>query len=153
MLTRLLDVEFQVGRTGAITPVARLDPVYVGGATVSNATLHNADEIERLGVRIGDMVIVRRAGDVIPQIAGVALDRRSNDTREIVFPEVCPECGSKIERVPGEAVARCTGELVCPAQIREAILHFVSREAMDIEGFGDRIVEELVSSKMVKACL
>ena len=151
MLTRLLDVEFQVGRTGAITPVARLDPVYVGGATVSNATLHNADEIERLGVRIGDMVIVRRAGDVIPQIAGVALDRRSNDTREIVFPEVCPECGSKIERVPGEAVARCTGELVCPAQIREAILHFVSREAMDIEGFGDRIVEELVSSKMVKA--
>ncbi len=149
MLTKLLNVEFQVGRTGAITPVAKLEPVYVGGATVSNATLHNADEIARLGVRIGDMVIVRRAGDVIPQISGVALDRRPSDSQEIIFPEFCPECGSRIERIKGEAVARCTGELVCPAQLREAVLHFVSREAMDIEGFGDRIVEELVSSKKV----
>ncbi len=149
VLTKLLDVEFQVGRTGAVTPVARLDPVYVGGATVSNATLHNANEIERLGVKIGDMVIVRRAGDVIPQIAGVALDRRSCDCKDIVFPTVCPECGSSLERVAGEAVIRCTGELVCPAQLREAVIHFVSRDAMDIEGFGDRIVEELVKSKKV----
>ena len=150
MLTKLLNVEFQVGRTGAITPVAKLDPVYVGGATVSNATLHNADEIKRLGVRIGDIVIVRRAGDVIPQISGVVLERRPDDSQEIVFPQFCPECGSRIERIPGEAIARCTGELVCPAQLREAILHFVSREAMDIEGFGDRIVEELVASQKVR---
>lgn len=150
MLTKLLNVEFQVGRTGAITPVAKLDPVYVGGATVSNATLHNADEIKRLGVRIGDIVIVRRAGDVIPQISGVVLERRPDDSQEIVFPQFCPECGSRIERIPGEATARCTGELVCPAQLREAILHFVSREAMDIEGFGDRIVEELVASQKVR---
>lgn len=151
MLTKLLNVEFQVGRTGAITPVAKLEPVYVGGATVSNATLHNADEIKRLGIRIGDMVVVRRAGDVIPQISGVALDRRPADSQEIIFPKFCPVCGSRIERIQGEAVARCTGELVCPAQLREAILHFVSREAMDIEGFGDRIVEELVSSQKVRS--
>ena len=151
MLTKLLNVEFQVGRTGAVTPVAKLEPVYVGGATVSNATLHNADEIKRLGIRIGDMVIVRRAGDVIPQISGVAIDRRPADSQEIIFPQFCPVCGSRIERIQGEAVARCTGELVCPAQLREAILHFVSREAMDIEGFGDRIVEELVSSRKIRS--
>lgn len=152
MMTKLLNVEFQVGRTGAITPVAKLRPVYVGGATVSNATLHNEDEIRRLGVRIGDTVIVRRAGDVIPQVSGVVLERRvESETREVVFPAVCPECGSKIERLEGEAVARCTGGLVCPAQLREGILHFVSRDAMDIEGFGGRIVEELVSSGKVKS--
>lgn len=150
-ITRLVAVEFQVGRTGAITPVARLKPVYVGGATVSNATLHNEDEIKRLGLMCGDYVVVRRAGDVIPQIAGVVKDRRDGTQTEVVFPEVCPACGSKIERIEGEAVARCTGELVCPAQLREAVLHFVSRDAMDIEGFGDRIAEELVSSGKIKA--
>lgn len=151
MMTRLLDVEFQVGRTGAITPVAKLDPVYVGGATVSSATLHNADEIERLGIKIGDIVIVRRAGDVIPQVSGVVLEKRDGTQKEIVFPTVCPECGSAIEKVEGEAVARCTGGLVCSAQLRESVLHFVSRDAMDIEGFGDRIVEQLVASKKVQS--
>lgn len=150
MMTTLLDVEFQVGRTGAVTPVAKLQPVYVGGATVSSATLHNEDEIRRLELKIGDTVIVRRAGDVIPQVSGVVESKRSGQEREIIFPEVCPECGSKIERLAGESVARCTGELVCPAQLREGIRHFVSRDAMDIEGFGDRIVEELVSSGKVK---
>ena len=151
-ITRLLDVEFQVGRTGAVTPVARLDPVYVGGATVSNATLHNEDEIRRLNLMIGDYVIVRRAGDVIPQVAGVVLERREKDkVKPIVFPTECPECGSLIERVKGEAVARCSGGLVCPAQLRESVLHFVSRNAMDIEGFGDRIVEQLVLSGKVKS--
>ncbi|MBO6257895.1 MAG: NAD-dependent DNA ligase LigA [Succinivibrio sp.] len=150
MMTTLVDVEFQVGRTGAVTPVAKLQPVYVGGATVSSATLHNEDEIRRLGLKIGDTVIVRRAGDVIPQVSGVVEHKRNGTEKEIIFPEVCPECGSKIERLEGESVARCTGELVCPAQLREGIRHFVSRDAMDIEGFGDRIVEELVSSGKVK---
>ncbi|SKA59805.1 DNA ligase (NAD+) [Succinivibrio dextrinosolvens DSM 3072] len=147
MMTKLLDVEFQVGRTGAITPVAKLDPVYVGGATVSSATLHNSDEISRLGIKIGDTVIVRRAGDVIPQVSGVVSEKRNGSERDIVFPKFCPECGSLIEKVEGESVARCTGGLFCSAQLRESILHFVSRDAMDIEGFGDRIVEELVASK------
>lgn len=147
MMTKLLDVEFQVGRTGAITPVAKLDPVYVGGATVSSATLHNSDEISRLGIKIGDTVIVRRAGDVIPQVSGVVAEKRNGSERDIVFPKFCPECGSLIEKVEGESVARCTGGLFCSAQLRESILHFVSRDAMDIEGFGDRIVEELVASK------
>ncbi len=150
-MTRLLDVDFQVGRTGAVTPVARLAPVYVGGATISNATLHNEDEIRRLGIKIGDMVIVRRAGDVIPQVSGVVLERRDPSiVKDVVFPDICPECGSKIERLAGEAVARCTGGLVCPAQLREGVLHFVSRDAMDIEGFGNRIVEELVGSGRIK---
>lgn len=147
MMTKLLDVEFQVGRTGAITPVAKLEPVYVGGATVSSATLHNADEISRLGIKIGDYVIVRRAGDVIPQVSGAVKEKRDGSEREIVFPRFCPECGSLIEKIEGESVARCSGGLFCSAQLRESILHFVSRDAMDIEGFGDRIVEELVSSK------
>lgn len=147
MMTKLLDVEFQVGRTGAITPVAKLNPVYVGGATVSSATLHNADEIERLGLKIGDMVIVRRAGDVIPQVSGVVKEKRDGTEKDIVFPKYCPECGSLIEKVEGEAVARCTGGLVCSAQLRQSIIHFVSRDAMDIEGFGDRIIEQLVATK------
>lgn len=151
MMTKLLDVEFQVGRTGAITPVAKLNPVYVGGATVSSATLHNADEIERLGLKIGDMVIVRRAGDVIPQVSGVVKDKRDGTEKDIVFPKYCPECGSLIEKVEGEAVARCTGGLVCSAQLRQSIIHFVSRDAMDIEGFGDRIIEQLVATKKISS--
>lgn len=149
-LTRLLDVEFQVGRTGAITPVARLEPVVVGGVTVSNATLHNQDEINRLGIKIGDMVTVRRAGDVIPQIVAVVMEQRPGQTTEILFPAECPVCQSQIERVTGEAVARCTGGLFCAAQLKESIKHFVSRKAMDIEGLGDKLVEQLVDQQLVK---
>ena len=150
MLTTLLDVEFQVGRTGAITPVARLEPVQVGGVTVSNATLHNQDEIDRLGVKIGDCVAVRRAGDVIPQIVSVVLEQRPDNAADIVFPQACPVCGSNVERVSGEAVARCTGGLFCAAQLKESIKHFVSRKAMDIEGLGDKLVEQLVEQQLVK---
>lgn len=149
-LTILKDVEFQVGRTGAITPVARLEPVQVAGVTVSNATLHNADEIERLKIRIGDTVIVRRAGDVIPQIVGIIEDRRPHNTAAINFPRFCPVCGSDIERVAGEAVARCTGGLFCDAQRKEALKHFVSRRAMDIDGMGEKIIEQLVDKEYVK---
>ncbi|GAB57379.1 DNA ligase [Rheinheimera nanhaiensis E407-8] len=150
MLTTLLDVEFQVGRTGAITPVARLEPVVVGGVTVSNATLHNQDEIDRLGIKIGDAVIVRRAGDVIPQIVSVVVEQRPANTRDIVFPLQCPVCRSAVERVTGEAVARCSGGLFCAAQLKESIKHFVSRKAMDIEGLGDKLVEQLVEQQLVK---
>ena len=149
MLTTLLDVEFQVGRTGAITPVARLEPVQVGGVTVSNATLHNQDEIDRLGIKIGDSVIVRRAGDVIPQIVSVVLEQRPAAVRDIVFPEHCPVCGSAVERVSGEAVARCSGGLFCGAQLKESIKHFVARKAMDIDGLGDKLVEQLVEQKLI----
>ena len=148
-MTRLLDVEFQVGRTGAVTPVARLEPVFVGGVTVGNATLHNADEINRLGVCIGDTVIVRRAGDVIPQIVKAVLDKRPQGAQPIVFPERCPVCQSSVKRTEGEAVARCTGGLFCGAQTKEAIKHYASRKAMDIDGLGDKLVDALVDHDLI----
>lgn len=150
-ITRLLDVEFQVGRTGAITPVARLEPVFVGGVTVSNATLHNKDEIERLGVRVGDYVIVRRAGDVIPKVASVVLSKRADDVTEVQFPESCPVCNSAVETLEGEAVARCTGGFVCEAQRKEAIKHYAGRKAMDIDGLGDKLVEQMVDEGLINS--
>ncbi|MDE9538015.1 NAD-dependent DNA ligase LigA [Xenorhabdus bovienii] len=149
-MTIVRDVEFQVGRTGAITPVARLEPVQVAGVIVSNATLHNADEIERLGLRIGDTVVIRRAGDVIPKVVGVVQDKRPAESQEVIFPEYCPVCRSDIERVEGESVARCTGGLFCGAQRKEALKHFVSRRAMDVDGMGEKIIEQLVDKEYVK---
>jgi DNA ligase (NAD+) len=147
--TRLLGVEFQVGRTGAITPVARLEPVFVGGVTVSNATLHNMTEVRRLGLKIGDTVLVHRAGDVIPQVVKVVLARRPDDAQEVVAPTQCPACGAEIFHSEEEAVARCSGGLSCPAQRKEAIRHFASRLAMDIEGLGDKLVDQLVETQLV----
>ena len=150
MPTKLLDIGVQVGRTGALTPIARLAPVFVGGVTVTNATLHNEDEIRRKDVRIGDTVVVRRAGDVIPEVVRVLVERRPRDAREFVMPAKCPECGSAVERLPDEAVARCTGGLVCPAQRKQGLRHFASRHAMDIEGLGEKLIDQLVDSGRVK---
>ena len=147
--TLLESIEFQVGRTGALTPVARLKPVQVGGVTVSNATLHNMDEVVRKDVRIGDTVIVRRAGDVIPEVARVLPELRPQDAAVIRLPEVCPECGSKVETVEGEAVARCSGGLFCPAQRKAAVLHFSSRKALDIEGLGEKLIAQLLEAGLI----
>ena len=148
-ITQVVAVEFQVGRTGAVTPVARLKPVFVGGVTVSNATLHNMDEVERLDVRVGDTVVVRRAGDVIPQVVQVVLDKRPQQTEPIEMLATCPVCDSAVTRSEDEAVARCTGGLYCAAQRKEAIKHYASRKAMDIEGLGDKLVELLVEQGLV----
>jgi DNA ligase (NAD+) len=148
-MTRLLDIDVQVGRTGALTPVARLEPVFVGGVTVTNATLHNLDEIRRKDLRVGDWVVVRRAGDVIPEVARVVAERRAGNPPEFQLPERCPVCGSAVERLEDEAVARCTGGLYCPAQRKQSIMHFASRRAMDIEGLGEKLVEQLVDSGLV----
>lgn len=147
--TRLLGIEVQVGRTGAITPVARLEPVFVGGVTVTNATLHNEDEIRRKDVRIGDTVIVRRAGDVIPEIVGPVIDLRPDDARVFVMPQCCPVCDSAIERLEDEAIARCTGGLFCAAQRKQSLIHAVSRKALDIDGLGEKLIDQLVDSGRV----
>jgi len=148
-LTVIEGVEFQVGRTGAITPVARLKPVFVGGVTVSNATLHNMDEIHRLDVRIGDTVFVRRAGDVIPKVVKVLPERRPDNAEEVILPPECPVCHSDIVQIEGEVVARCSGGLFCPAQRKEAIRHYASRKALDIEGLGDKWIDILVDRELV----
>ena len=149
-MTRLLAIDVQVGRTGAITPVARLEPVVVGGVTVTNATLHNEDEIRRKDVRIGDIVIVRRAGDVIPEVVSVIKEQRTAELKAFVMPSQCPICGSHIERPSDEAIARCTGGLFCQAQRKQALLHFAQRKAMDIEGLGDKLVDQLVDQQIIK---
>ena len=149
-ITTLNSVDWQVGRTGALTPVAKLEPVFVGGVTVSNATLHNVDEIERLDVRESDTVVVRRAGDVIPQIARVIVEERKANASPIKAPNACPKCQSPVLRLSDEAVTRCTGGLLCSAQLKEAIKHFVSRKAMDIDGLGDKIVDQLVEEQLIE---
>jgi len=148
-LTVVRDVEFQVGRTGALTPVARLEPVFVGGVTVSNATLHNMDELQRKDVRVGDTVIIRRAGDVVPEIVKVVPERRPADARIVSLPSKCPVCGSEVKREEGEAVARCVGGLFCAAQRKEALRHFASRLAMNIEGLGEKLIDQLVDADLV----
>ena len=150
MVTEVLDIDVQVGRTGALTPVARLKPVFVGGVTVTNATLHNEDEIRRKDVRIGDTVVVRRAGDVIPEVVRVLVEKRSGAEREFAMPTKCPVCGSHVERPEDEAATRCTGGLVCGAQRKQALLHFASRRAMDIEGLGEKMVDQLVEGNLVR---
>ena len=148
--TEVLAIEVQVGRTGALTPVARLAPVFVGGVTVTNATLHNEDELRRKDVRVGDTVIVRRAGDVIPEVVAVLRDKRPKKAAEFKMPVACPVCGSAVVRLPDEAVARCSGGLICAAQRKQALLHFASRRAMDIEGLGEKLVDQLVDHDVVK---
>jgi len=148
-LTVVSAIEFQVGRTGAVTPVARLEPVFVGGVTVSNVTLHNLGEVHRKDVRVGDTVIVRRAGDVIPEIVGIVSDRRPSKTRRVRLPRKCPVCRSDIVQPEGEAVARCSGQLICPAQLKESLKHFASRSAMDIEGLGSKLIDQLVENDLV----
>jgi DNA ligase (NAD+) len=150
MATEVLAIDVQVGRTGAVTPVARLKPVFVGGVTVTNATLHNEDEVRRKDVHIGDTVIVRRAGDVIPEVVRVLPEKRPPNAAPFVMPVECPECGSAIVRLPGEAIARCTGGLVCPAQRKQALLHFAGRRALDIEGLGEKLVDQLVDAGVVR---
>jgi len=150
-ITRLLSIDVQVGRTGTLTPVARLEPVFVGGVTVTNATLHNLDEIRRKDVREGDWVVVRRAGDVIPEVARVVVERREGELPEFIMPEACPVCGSAVERIEGEAAFRCSGGLFCGAQRIRSILHFASRRAMDIEGLGEKLVVQLVESDLVRS--
>ncbi|WP_206606338.1 NAD-dependent DNA ligase LigA [Steroidobacter cummioxidans] len=147
--TIVRDVEFQVGRTGALTPVARLEPIFVGGVTVSNATLHNMDEVKRKDVHIGDTVVIRRAGDVIPEVVKVVIERRPKNARPVELPEKCPICGSAVEREEGEAVARCSGSLSCAAQLKGALLHFAGRRAMDIDGLGEKIVDQLLTGGLV----
>ena len=149
-LTEILDINVQVGRTGAITPVARLKPVFVGGVTVTNATLHNEDEMIRKDVHIGDMVSVRRAGDVIPEIVRVLVDKRPKTIKKFKMPTECPECGSPLIRIDDEAIIRCSGGLICPAQQKQSIIHFASRKAMDIEGLGDKSVEQLVNVGLIQ---
>jgi DNA ligase (NAD+) len=149
-MTTVRAIEWQVGRTGALTPVARLEPVFVGGVTVSNATLHNIDELWRKDVRIGDTVVIRRAGDVIPEVVRVMTERRPASTSQVLLPEKCPVCGSAVEREEGEAVARCTGALTCRAQLKESLRHFASRRALDIEGLGSKLIDQLVDSGLVR---
>jgi DNA ligase (NAD+) len=148
-LTEIIDVEFQVGRTGTLTPVARLKPVFVGGATVSNATLHNMDEVQRKDIHIGDTVIIRRAGDVIPEIVSAVINKRPANAKKIKLPKHCPICHADVIRAEGEAAARCSGELFCPAQVKENIKHFASRKAMNIDGLGDKLVDQLVNTKLI----
>jgi len=149
-MTRVRAIEWQVGRTGALTPVARLDPIFVGGATVANATLHNFDELQRKDVRVGDTIVLRRAGDVIPEVVRVIMEKRPARTVLVRLPDRCPVCGSDVEREEGESVARCTGALVCPAQLKESLRHFASRRAMDIEGLGSKLVDQLVDQGLAK---
>jgi len=148
-MTIIKAIDFQVGRTGAITPVARLEPVFVGGVMVSNATLHNKDEIERLDVRVSDHVVIRRAGDVIPQIVSVVLAKREKNTIPLSFPTICPICQSSLEKESDQAIYRCTGGLICSAQKTQSIIHFVSRKAMNIDGLGDKLVEALCENKLI----
>lgn len=150
MTTTVLDIDVQVGRTGAITPVARLAPVEVGGVVVSNATLHNIDELMRKDVRIGDTVVVRRAGDVIPEVVMRIIEQRPADARMFTMPTACPECGSPIVREEGEAISRCTGGLICPAQVKQSLMHFAQRRAVNVDGLGDKLIEQLVDVGLVK---
>ena len=152
-LTRVRDIDVQVGRTGVLTPVARLEPVQVGGVVVTNATLHNQDELDRKDVRVGDTVVVRRAGDVIPEVARVVKSRRPRRTRRFYLPDRCPVCGSEVIRMEGEVAARCSGGLYCPAQRKQAVRHFASRRAMDIEGLGQKLVDQLVDADLVHSIL